>query len=847
MTQPLRRPRIGLTVVVAVVALAASGCLQNPNPAGGAGGGGLGGFVDGGTADGDKKVTILGAFGGAEADAFEASLAKFEQDSGIDVQYTPDSDFTTTVKQKVNSGDAPDIGLFPQPGGLLEFAGQGKVNPIDTYLDYEALDSTLVPGMLDAARYRGRVYGAPMRLAVKSLVWYPKPSWEDAGYSTEPKSIQDLASVTDKVKADGVAPWCMGWESAQDTGWVGTDWIEELVLRMWGPDVYDQWVAHEIPFNDERIVKSFDEFGKLAKTEGNVLGGVRGILNTPFGETMNPAFGADPRCYLMRQGNFASGFLPADVQSDLDAKVGVFVYPPFEGGYEGQAILGGGDIASLFNGNDDDAKAVMEFITSDTVRRRVGQGRRVAVTAPVVRREQLRQRHHPADGEDRLRRRRLPVRRLRPDAQGGRLRHLLDRHGAVDQRQVVPGGHGPDRGVLAEGGRAVVMSNTTTAPPPPTVTDPGPEPVRGPDPGPSSAQPIRVLVGLVGMVLIVWFVANLFLGFAFYPGAFFDNRILIGALALIAGVGGAAGLFYFLNMFVEGLPRRLSEGLIPYAFLLPSVAFIGLMLIYPTIQTINYSFANADSTAYVGFANYRSIFSDPQFWQSIFNNILWIIVVPAVTVVFGVVVAVLADKLTARGEKLSKSFIFLPMAISFVGASAIWGLIYAYDNPGSPQTGLLNAVWVAFGGEPQTWLNISTARLNSFLMMLILIWLQVGFAMILLSSAIKGVPEDTIEAARIDGASEVQIFFKVVIPQIKGTIITVFITVLILVLKVFDIVYVMTNGRFNSNVIANLFFNELFANSQAGRATAIVVILLLAVIPVLIYQVRHFRAEEANR
>ncbi len=391
------------------------------------------------------------------------------------------------------------------------------------------------------------------------------------------------------------------------------------------------------------------------------------------------------------------------------------------------------------------------------------------------------------------------------------------------------------------------MSSATTAPPPPTIHEPEQEPVRGPGPEPSGAQPLRMLIGLVGMVLIVWFVANLFLGFAFYPGWFFDNRIVIGALALVAGVGGAAGLFFFLNMFIEALPRRLSEGLIPYAFLLPSVGFIGLMLIYPTIQTINYSFANADSTAYVGLENYRFIFSDPEFWQSIVNNVLWIIVVPAVTVVFGVVVAVLADKLTAQGEKVSKSFIFLPMAISFVGASAIWGLIYAYDNPGTPQTGLLNAIWVAFGGEPQTWLNISTARLNSFLMMVILIWLQVGFAMILLSSAIKGVPEDTIEAARIDGAGEVQIFFQVIIPQIKGTIITVFITVLILVLKVFDIVYVMTNGRFKSNVIANLFFNELFANSQAGRATAIVVILLLAVVPVLIYQVRHFRAEEANR
>ncbi len=365
MAEPLRRPRLGLTVAVAAVALAASGCLQNPNPTGGAGGGGLGGFVDGGTADGDKRVTILGAFGGAEADAFKASLAGFEKDSGITVDYTPDQDFTTTVKQKVNSGDAPDIGLFPQPGGLLEFAAQNKVNPIDTYLDYDSLDSTLVPGLLDSARYKGRVYGAPMRLAVKSLVWYPKPSWADAGYSTEPKSIQELASVTDKVKADGVPPWCMGWESDQATGWVGTDWIEELVLRMWGPDVYDQWVSHQIPFNDKRIVQAFDEFGKLAKTEGNVLGGVRGILNTPFGEAMNPAFGAKPQCYLMRQGNFISGFLPADVQANLDAKVGIFVYPPYEGGYEGSAILGGGDIAGLFNGNDDDAKAVMRFITSD--------------------------------------------------------------------------------------------------------------------------------------------------------------------------------------------------------------------------------------------------------------------------------------------------------------------------------------------------------------------------------------------------------------------------------------------------------------------------------------------------
>ncbi len=386
------------------------------------------------------------------------------------------------------------------------------------------------------------------------------------------------------------------------------------------------------------------------------------------------------------------------------------------------------------------------------------------------------------------------------------------------------------------------MSTATTVQPQETPDD---QEVRGPEET-GKASPPRIAIGLVGMALVVWAVTNLFLAFAFYP-QWFGNRIVIGALALVAGVGGAALLFTFLNMFVEGLPRRLSAGVMPYAFLLPGLGLIGLVLIYPAVQTINYSFANSDSTAYVGLENYRIIFGDSEFRQSIINNVLWILVVPAVTVVFGVIVAVLADKLTAQGEKVSKGMIFLPMAISFVGASAIWGLIYAYDNPGSPQTGLLNAIVVALGGEPQTWLNIPTLRLNSFLMMVILIWLQVGFAMILLSSAIKGVPEDTIEAARIDGASEVQIFFKVVIPQIKGTIITVFITVLILVLKVFDIVYVLTNGRFNSNVIANLFFNELFANSQAGIASAIVVILLLAVVPILIYQVRHFRAEEAGR
>jgi alpha-glucoside transport system permease protein len=379
--------------------------------------------------------------------------------------------------------------------------------------------------------------------------------------------------------------------------------------------------------------------------------------------------------------------------------------------------------------------------------------------------------------------------------------------------------------------------------PPPTPSDSG----GGEGGAKEAANPARILIGLLGMAVIGWFVANASLSFAYYPEWYADSKILIGLLALVVGLGGAYGFFYCLNMFVEGLPGRLSRGLMPYAFLAPAFALLGLMLLYPTVQTINYSFANRDATEYVGLENYREVLGSDAFQSAILNNVLWLIIVPAMTVVFGVVVAVLADKLSTTGEKVSKSVIFLPMAISFVGASTIWLLVYAYDPDSEPATGLLNAVWRTLGGDPQTWLQNSDGRLNSILMMVILIWLQVGFAMILLSSAIKGVPEDTLEAARIDGASELQIFFRVVIPQIKGTIITVFITVVILVLKVFDIVYVLTDGRDKTQVIANLFFTELFRNSQSGRASAIVVILLIAVTPVLIYQVRHFRREEMGR
>lgn len=324
-------------------------------------------------------------------------------------------------------------------------------------------------------------------------------------------------------------------------------------------------------------------------------------------------------------------------------------------------------------------------------------------------------------------------------------------------------------------------------------------------------------------------------------------KILNAILAIIGGIGGAMLLYWVLNKVVEAAGGRWEDRLKPWVFAGPAVLAIGVYLIYPAIVTVQYSFANRDSTAYIGFDNYTRLLSSSDFRGVLFNNLLWILIVPASVVVFGLGVAVLADRLAKQSEKVTKTVIFLPMAISMVGAATIWRSVYEYQPTGQPQTGLLNAIFGLWDAGPYSWYQIDTLKLNSMLLMIILIWTQVGYSMVLLSSAIKGVPEDTVEAGRIDGASEKRIFFRIVVPQIWGTVVTVFITVLIGVMKVFDVVYVTTNGAFNTDVVGRRFYAELFTNGDYGAASAIVVLLMIAIVPILIYQVRHFRAEEAAR
>jgi len=323
-------------------------------------------------------------------------------------------------------------------------------------------------------------------------------------------------------------------------------------------------------------------------------------------------------------------------------------------------------------------------------------------------------------------------------------------------------------------------------------------------------------------------------------------KVINTILTVIIGIGVALLLYWLLNKLAELLPKGAEEKLKPWLYILPAYVALIVYLIYPTILAFIASFQDATSENWVGLENFERLLTNSGFQQTLFNTVLWMIVVPVVTIILGLAIAVLADRLKPRYENLSKTIVFMPMAISMVGAATVWRFVYAYRPEGQEQIGLQNAIVTAFGADPIPWLQQTQFHLNSLLLMVMLLWAQIGFGMVLLSAAIKGVPSDTLEAARIDGANERQIFGRVVVPQIKGTIVVVFITTLISAMKTFDVVYVMTSGQFNTNILGVEFYRQLTINFNNGASSAIVVMLLIAILPVMIYQVRHFREQEAR-
>jgi alpha-glucoside transport system permease protein len=331
------------------------------------------------------------------------------------------------------------------------------------------------------------------------------------------------------------------------------------------------------------------------------------------------------------------------------------------------------------------------------------------------------------------------------------------------------------------------------------------------------------------------------------------TQIMSAVITVILGVAGCAGYFYGSNKLLDlifpshgvtgasAINNLRRQGLIrPWLFLGPAIFFLFVYLLYPVFETFRLSFFDRGGTGFVGLANYQWLVGDREFRQSIFNNALWLLVVPAVCTFFGLVIAVLTDKIW--WGQIAKSLIFLPLAISFVGASVIWKFIYEYRGDGQTQIGVLNAVVQYFGFPPQVW--ISLPFWNNFFLMAILIWIQTGFAMVILAAALRGVPDETIEAAVIDGANPFQVFWKIMIPQIWGTIIVVWTTITILVLKIFDIVITMTNGQWNTTVLAHLMFDWMFrGGGDFGRGAAIAIVIMLAVTPIMIWNIRQANAE----
>ncbi len=319
-------------------------------------------------------------------------------------------------------------------------------------------------------------------------------------------------------------------------------------------------------------------------------------------------------------------------------------------------------------------------------------------------------------------------------------------------------------------------------------------------------------------------------------------------VAIIWGVGGVALLYLIFNWIIEQASDNWKKRLLPFLFVGPAVAMLVYFLAVPVVRTFWISLFDRDGPEFgefVGLVNYITIFSDRLLREAFRNNIFfWILLGVPLTVGFGLLVAVLSDR--SKFERTAKVFIFLPMAISFVGAGVIWNFIYEVRPVGVPQIGLLNAIVVGLGGDPHAWpAYTAIAPFNNVFLVVIVAWLQAGFSMVLFSAALKGIPGEILEAARVDGATEIQVFFRIMIPYISSTIITVMTTVVIFTLKIFDVVWVMTGGQFGTDVIATQFYRQSFIARNAGFGSAIAIVLLVAVIPVMIYNLRQFRQTEA--
>jgi alpha-glucoside transport system substrate-binding protein len=345
------RTSVRMGALVAGSALLVTGCLSE-------------GGDDGGGEGGGGSVEIVGAIGATNAEGLQAEMEQISEELGITVTYETLPDFDTVIQSRVRGNNAPDIALFPQPGVLCDLADGGNVTALDDLVDLGAISDALIPGVGEVGMCQdGSTYGIPVSINVKSVVWSPTPEFSDQ-YEF-PASHQELVELSDQIAADGTPPWCFAFEAQQATGWYVTDWIEEYVLRIGGPDFYDQWVTHEVPFNDPIVVQAGEAFEELVLADGHAVLDRRGMAATRWEDAMQPLVADPPGCFMARQGNFIIGFWPTEVQQNAQEFVETNLLPPYEGGYDGQPVLGGGDLAAAFSDREEVATVLEALYSSD--------------------------------------------------------------------------------------------------------------------------------------------------------------------------------------------------------------------------------------------------------------------------------------------------------------------------------------------------------------------------------------------------------------------------------------------------------------------------------------------------
>lgn len=316
---------------------------------------------EGGDRPTSSTVTILGSITGDGQDTLEQVFTPFTEQTGIQVVYEGTDAFATILPVRVDGGNPPDLALFPQPGLMADLARAGQLIPLDTFLNNDSLNTAYTPDWLDLGRVDGQLYGLWARADLKSLVWYRPDAFAERGYSL-PTTWDEMLALSDQIVADGGVPWCIGIESGAATGWVGTDWIEDILLRTAGPEVYEQWVSHTIPFNSPPVKRAFEQFGDIVLNPDYVLGGAVGVISTPFGDAPQPLFTDPPGCYLHRQTNFIATFFPEDVVVGED--VDIFLLPPIDEA-RGTPILVAGTAFAMLNDRPEVRELVEYLLTPE--------------------------------------------------------------------------------------------------------------------------------------------------------------------------------------------------------------------------------------------------------------------------------------------------------------------------------------------------------------------------------------------------------------------------------------------------------------------------------------------------